>query len=109
MNEDPWQNRGARRTYFLELAGWLILILYHVVVFDTVELPFKLPDFGAICVHLLTGIGPVFVELVDNQHRVSVHHEAFDTERDGYTKTMETCFVFRDVVGGQEVYPKNIM
>jgi hypothetical protein len=44
----------------------LILISYHVVVLDTVELPLEFPDFGVICVHLLTGIGPVFVELVDD-------------------------------------------
>ena len=86
----------------------LILISYHVVIFDTVELPFELPDFSTVSVHLLAGTGPVFVELVDNQCGVPIHHEAFDTERDGYTKTMETCIVFRSVVGGQEVYPKNI-
>ena len=79
-----------------------------MVVLDTVELPFKLPDFGAVCVHLLTRTGPVFVELVDNQCGVPIHHEAFDTEHDGYTKTMETCFVFRGVVGGRKVYPENI-
>ena len=78
----------------------MILITYHVVVLDTVELPFKLPDFGAVCVYLLTGTGPVFVELVDNQRGVPIHHEAFDAELDGYTETMETRFVFRGVVGG---------
>ena len=86
----------------------MILISYHVVVLDTIELPFKLPDFGAVCVHLLTRTGPVFVELVDNQRGVPVHYEAFDAELDGYTKTMETRFVLRGVVGGRKVYPENI-
>ena len=52
----------------------LILISYHVVVLDTVELPFEFPDVSAICVHLLTGTGPVFVELVDGQRGVLVYH-----------------------------------
>ena len=59
------------------------MISYHVVVLDTVELPFKLPNFSTLCVHLLTGIGPVFVELVDEQRGVSIYHEAFDIELDG--------------------------
>ena len=44
----------------------LIFISYHVAILDTIEFPFKLPDFGAIYILLLTGVGPVFVELVDN-------------------------------------------
>ena len=75
------------------------MISYHVVVLDTVELPFEFPDFGTICIHLLTGAGPVLVELVDDQRGVSVYHEEFDAELDGYTKFVETCFIFRDVVG----------
>ena len=73
---------------------------YHVVVLDTVELPFEFPDFGAICVHLLTRAGLVFVELVDDQRGVFVYHEAFDVELDGYTESVETCFIFGGVVGG---------
>ena len=79
-----------------------------MVVLDTIELPFKLPDFDAVCVHLLTRIGLVLVELVDNQHGVSVHHEAFDAKHDDYTKTMETCFIFYGIVGGWKVYPEDI-
>ena len=82
----------------------LILVAYHVVVLDAIEFSFKLPDFGAVCIHLLTGERLVFVELVDDQRRIPVHHEAFDAELDGYAETMETCFVFRGIVGGQKVY-----
>ena len=64
--------------------------MYHVVVLDTVELPLEFPDFGAICVHLLTRTGSVFVELVDDQDGVFVYHEAFDVELDGYTESAET-------------------
>ena len=84
------------------------MVTYHVVILDAIEFSFKLSDFSAVSVHLLAGTGPVFVELVDNQCGVPVHHEAFNAELDGYTKTMETCFVFCGVVGDQEVYPKNI-
>ena len=77
----------------------LILISYHVVVLDTIELPFEFPDFGAVCVHLLTGTGLIFVELVDDQRGVSIYHEAFDAELDGYTESMETYFIFGGVVG----------
>ena len=82
------------------MVGELILISYHVVVLDTVELPFKFPDFGAVCIHLLIGVGPVFIELVDDQLVVPVYHDVFNAELNGYTESVETCFVFRGVVGG---------
>ena len=82
------------------MVGELILISYHVVILDTVELPFKLPDFGAVCVHFLTGTGPILIVLVDNQHGIPIYHEAFDAELDGYTESVETCFIFGGIVGG---------
>ena len=48
------------------MVGELILISYHMLVLDTVEFSFELPDFGAICIHLFTGAGLVFVDLVDD-------------------------------------------
>ena len=82
------------------MVGELILISYHMVVLDTVEFPFKLPNFGAISIHLFTGAGPVFVELVDDQRGVPIYHEAFDAELNGYTESMETCFILGGIVGG---------
>ena len=90
------------------MIGELILIAYHVMVLDTIELPFKLPDFGAICIHLFTGAGLVFVELVDDQRGVPIYHEAFVAKLDGYTESVETCFIFGGVVGGGKVYLENI-
>ena len=84
------------------------MISYHMVVLDAVEFSFKLPNFGAICIHVLAGARPVFVKLVDDQRGVPVYHEAFDAELNGYTESVETCFIFSSVVGGQKVYPKNI-
>ena len=71
-----------------------------MVVFDTIELPFKLPDFGAICIHLLAGARLVFVKLVDDQRGVPIYHEAFDAELNGYTESVETCLIFSGIVGG---------
>ena len=90
------------------MVGELILISYHVVVLDTVELPFEFPDFGAICVHLLTRAGLVFVELVDDQRRVPVYHDAFNAELNGYTKSVETCFIFSGIIGGWKMCSENI-
>ena len=91
------------------MVGELILVAYHVVVLDAVEFSFKFPDFGAICIHLLAGVGPVFVELVDDQRGVPVYHEAFDTELNSYTESMETCFIFGSIVGGRKMYPENVL
>jgi len=90
------------------VVGELILIAYHVVVLDTVEFPLKLPDFCTICIHLLTGARPVFIELVDDQREVSVYHDAFNIELNGYTESVETCFIFGGVVGGWKMYSENI-
>ena len=90
------------------MVSELILVSYHVVVLDTVKLFFEFPDLGAVCVHLLTRKGLVFVVLVDDQHGVSVYHEAFDAELDGYMETVETCFIFGGVVGGWKMYSKNV-
>ena len=81
------------------MVGELILISYHVVVLDIVELSFEFPDLGAVCVHLLVGAGPIFVDLVDDQCGVSVHYEAFDAKLDGYMESVETGFILCDVVG----------
>ena len=86
----------------------LILISYHVVVLDTIELPFKLPDFGAVCIHLFTRAGPVFIELVDDQRGVPVYHDAFNAELNGYTESVETCFIFDGVVGGWKMNSENV-
>ena len=90
------------------MIGKLILITYHVVVLDTIELPFKLPDFGVICIHLFTGAGLVFVELVDDQRGVPVYHETFDAELNSYTEFVETRFIFGGVVGGRKMYSENV-
>ena len=90
------------------MVGELILVAYHVVVLDAVKFSFKLPDLGAICIHLLAGARPVFVKLVDDQRGVPIYHEAFDAELNGYTESVETCFIFGGVVGGRKMYLKNI-
>ena len=90
------------------MVGELILISYHVVVLDTIEFSFKLPDFSAISVHLIVGTRPIFVKLVDDQCGVPIYHEAFDTELNSYTESMKTCFIFGGIVGGQKVYPENV-
>ena len=81
------------------MVGELILVSYHVMVLDTVELSFEFPDLGVVCVHLLTGTGPIFVELVDDQRGVSIYHDAFGAELDSYTESVETCFILHNVVG----------
>ena len=55
------------------------------MVLDAVEFPFNLPDFGVVGIHFLTGTGPIFIKLIDNQRRIPVYHEAFDAELDGYS------------------------
>jgi hypothetical protein len=84
------------------------LVSYYVVVLNTVKLSFEFPDLGVVCVHLLTGIGPIFVDLVDDQCRVSIYHEAFDAELDGYTKSMETCFILHGVVGSWKMNSEDV-
>ena len=90
------------------MVGELILISYHVVVLDTVELSFVFPNLSAVCIHLLIGAGPVFVELVDDQHGVPIYHDAFDAKPNGYTESMETRFILRGVVGGWKMNLENV-
>ena len=84
------------------------MIPYHVVVLNAIEFSFQLPDFGSVSVHLLTGIGPIFIELIDNQRGIPIYHKVFDAELDGYTEAVETCFVFRGVVGSWEMNSKDV-
>ena len=86
----------------------MILISYHMVVLDTIELPFNLPNFDVVCNYLYTGAGPVFVELVDDQRGVPIYHEVFDAELNGYTESVETCFIFGGIVEGWKMYSENI-
>ena len=84
------------------------MVAYHVVILDAIEFSFKFPDFGAICIHLLARARSIFVKLVDDQRGVHVYHEAFDIELNGYTESMETCFIFDGIVGGRKVYLENV-
>ena len=75
------------------------MVSYHVVILDKVKLSFEFLDLSTVCVHLLTRARPIFVDLVDDQCRVSINHEAFDTKLNGYTKSVKTCFILHGVVG----------
>jgi hypothetical protein len=66
----------------------LIIGPNDVMVLDTVELAFKLPLLDAVGVHLLVAAVPIFVELINHERGVAVHHEAFNAELYGYTETM---------------------
>ena len=46
--------------------------------------------------------------MVDDQHGVSVYHEEFEADLDGYTESVETCFIFRGVVGGWKIYSEDV-
>jgi hypothetical protein len=48
----------------------------------------ELPHLSAVSVHLLTGAASIFIELVDYECRVTVHHEAFKAELYSYMETM---------------------
>jgi hypothetical protein len=51
-----------------------------VVVIDAIKFPFKFLDLRAISVHLLIGARPIFVDLVNDQGRVTIYHETLDAE-----------------------------
>ena len=55
---------------------------------DTVEFAFKFPYLSVVGVHLLAGAIPIFVDLVDYEHGVTIHHEAFNAKLYGYTETV---------------------
>ena len=50
------------------------------MVLDAKKLVFKFPDSGVVRTHLLIGAIPVFIQLVGDQRRVTVDHQALDTE-----------------------------
>ena len=57
-----------------------------MMVLDTIEFAFKFPYLGAVGVHLLAGAITIFVDLVDYERGVTVHHDVFNAELYGYTK-----------------------
>ena len=70
-----------------------------MVVFDTVELALQLSDFRVVSIHLVTGTRPIFVDLINDQCRVTIYQEAFNAKFDGNTKTMETNFILSGIIG----------
>ena len=58
----------------------MIFVPDHVCVLDAIELAFQLSDRFTVCIHLFAGRVLVLVELVDDQSRVSVDVETFDTK-----------------------------
>jgi hypothetical protein len=78
------------------------------MVFDTIELAFELPHLSTVSVHLLAGATPIFIELVDYECRVVIHHESFNAKLYGYTKTMQCRLILCGIVGGPEVNLKDV-
>jgi len=75
---------------------------------NTIELAFELPHLSAVSVHLLAGVAPIFIELVDYECGVTVHDEAFNTELYNYTETMQCRLVLCGIVRCLEVDPKDV-
>ena len=71
-----------------------------MVVFNTVELALQLSDFRAVSIHLVSGIRPIFVDLINDKCGVIVYQEAFNTKFDNNAETMETGFVLGGIIGG---------
>ena len=77
-------------------------------VLDAVELAFQLSDRFAVCIHLFAGRVLVLVELIDDQSRVSVDIETFNTELDRNAQTMYACFVFSCIIRCWEMNPEDV-
>jgi len=71
-----------------------------MVVFNTIEFVLQLSDFQVVSIHLVTGTRPIFVDLINDQCKVTVYQEAFNAKFDGNTETVETNFVLGGVIGG---------
>ena len=86
----------------------MIGIPNKIVILNAVEFPFQFFDLGVVGVHLLTSAGPVLVDLVDDQGRITEHHEAFYAKFSGDTEAVESCLIFGGIIGGQKMDSKNI-
>ena len=79
-----------------------------MVVFNTVELALQLSDFRAVSIHLVSGIRPIFVDLINDKCGVIVYQEAFNAKFDGNTETTETSFVLSGVIRGWKMNSEDI-
>ena len=68
-----------------------------MMVLDSIKLVFEFPYHRVLSVHLLIGAAPVFVELVDYECRVAIHHEAFNTKLYVYTEIVQCRLVLHDI------------
>ena len=57
----------------------------------------------------VTGIGPIFVDLINDKRKVAIYQEAFNAELNGNAETMETGFVLGGVIGDRKMNPKDIL
>ena len=79
-----------------------------MVVFNTIELALQLSNFRAVSIHLVTGTGPIFVDLINDKCRVAVYQDAFNTKFDNNMETMETSFILSSVIGGWKMNSEDI-
>ena len=56
----------------------------------------------------VTGIGPIFVDLINDKRKVAIYQEAFNAELNGNAETMETSFVLGGVIGGWKMNSEDI-
>ena len=84
------------------------MVAYHKVILDAIKFSFEFPNLRTISVHLFVGARPIFIDLVNDQGRITEYQKVLDVELGGDVKTVETCFVFGGVVGGQKMYSEDV-
>jgi hypothetical protein len=77
-------------------------------VLDSIEFAFQLSDFFAISIHLLASHVPVFVKLVNDEGRIAIDVETFDTKLNRNPHAGEASLVFYSVVRCREINSKDI-
>jgi hypothetical protein len=55
----------------------------HMMKLQTVELILQFSDLSTIHIHLFVLVVPVFVDLAEDESRITIYHESFDAELHG--------------------------
>ena len=66
-----------------------VVFSFNMMELEPKEVLFELADFYVVGIHILLGSVPVFVDLLDDDHRISIDQQALDAERNNDSQAMK--------------------
>src|SRR6266540_3936605 len=108
LNEDTGLDQGPLGTHLRQLISLVVVVPEYMCQLKSVEGALQFSNLLAVDQHFCAGARVLFLNLVDDQFRITANRQPSDAERYGNTETMEESLIFSSIVGRREVDLENV-